>query len=158
MKTKIFVVAIVLVGIVTLFYGCDVKCDGYAPAGAKISWNEYNSVRDVQEYFQYEKTARKHQQDTVWICGYGVLSGHGYESQVAKTGNHIYVPLSDDSNLTGMTGPIICVIGDTVNLNWWKNYREGQMVRIKGFCRAGDPMVGCSYSVAVVDPTLVSIE
>lgn len=151
MKTKI----ITLLLCSTLLYGCNGKCDGYAPKRIKISWSDYNSVKTVLYYFQYWKSAEMHMNDTVRICGYIIGNGDSnyyrtlYEHP--KPGDILYMTDDPNDNFRLPRGgkfslPIRCNIE---KMEWLKDYKAGEKIYVKGFCYAKSPADdgGCSWIV-----------
>lgn len=162
MKTK----AIILMICCFFLYNCGSKCDGYAPENVKISWTEYNTVRTVNNYFKYRKTAALHKNDTVLICGY-ILGKDDtgyyrslYEKPVRFLNDDgeeicsISVRMTDDPDdrYDGRAHPgrrFIPIDGSLEQMEWLKNYKAGTKIFAKGFCAATDPMddSGCTWIV-----------
>lgn len=47
------------------------QCEEYAPAWASVSWTDYNTVKQVRDYFAcHSATLNSHLGDTIKICGY----------------------------------------------------------------------------------------
>lgn len=142
--------------------GCGNKCDGYAPKGTEISWTGYNSVDAVSEYFSYVNTSREHQYDTVRVFGYAL--GHGdadyYINQYNSAASHnsenwvVEVGLSGDPNATSISQCkyIIILHGKIGRMEWLKDYKAGQKIRVTGTCYADQPMdnKGCGYTVTMI--------
>lgn len=131
-----------------VLYSCGMKCDGYAPKGTKISWNEYNTVKQVKEYFQYKNSADLHRDDSVRMCGYvvGSCCDTNYFLSVyeqAEQHNHAMVYLCDDPTArhgTDAGGRIsMALVGNFEQMKWLKDYKEGEKVYVTGYCYAGDP-------------------
>lgn len=162
MKTK----AIILMICCFFLYSCNSKCDGYAPETVKISWTEYNTVRAVDNYFKYPKTAALHKNDTVLICGYilGKDDTGYYRSLYEKPvrflnddGEEICIVAVDitddpDDRFDGRAHPgrhYSPIFGSLEQMEWLKNYKAGTKIFAKVFCAASDPMddSGCTWLI-----------
>lgn len=141
-----------------MFTSCGNKCNGYAPKGTEISWTDYNSVDAVARYFGYVNTSREHQHDTVRVTGYAL--GYGdtnyYLNQYNSASLHnnkAGVVLSGDPNKTSISqgGYVIILYGNIGTMEWLKDYKAGQKIRVAGSCYADQPMddKGCKYTVAM---------
>lgn len=146
MKTK-FTISITIVVSILSLYGCKMKCDFYAPGGSDISWNNYNSVERVHNYFKYYNTAEQHLHDTIKMCGYIIGDGdtNYYRSEYDNAdGDVIWVHITDDPNdvYDGQArgGKLSMPIGGSLKqMEWLKEYTKGQKVYVTGFCHTADP-------------------
>lgn len=153
MKTKVYVLIICCM----LVYGCGkTNCSGYAPEGGEISWTDYNSVNKVLNYFKYKHTADQHSTDTVLMCGYiiGTEDTDYYRSIYENAGGELCIYMTDDPqdryNGRARGGKLsIPLHGRKEEMEWLKDYKAGQRVRVKGFCYATDSETdgGCFWIV-----------
>ena len=152
MKTRTIVA---IAGIMLLIQGCGkTKCDGYAPEGTEISWDSYNTVSQVYDYFKYKNTANQHQVDTVMVWGYvvGEDDANYFQSEY-KSDNHIlefYFVDDPNARLHDFgSNKIISLLGDHDKMEWILDYRVGKRVFLKGFCHTDDPTDdrGCHWLV-----------
>lgn len=151
MKKHLLFIGILL----ALLCSCKYDCSGYAPSGAEISWNDYNSVKDVNDYFKYLHTSELHKNDTVLVCGYiiGNRDTNYYRSlyEDAEREGFIWLELADipDRPSVGGMGGIIMLytFAYLEQLEWLKEYKTGQRVYVSGFCYAAHPAddKGCQW-------------
>ena len=145
MKTRV-IAMIMSISILSL-YGCKMNCDGYAPKSVDISWDNYNSVKAVRDYFKYYNTAEQHRHDTIRMCGYILGDGDtNYYRTIYENAEYdgVWVRITDDPNdwLDGRArgGKLVMPMGGTLEqMAWLREYRTGQKVYVTGFCYPGDP-------------------
>lgn len=162
MKTKVLILTICCI----FLYSCNSKCDGYAPDDIQISWSDYNTVRTVDNYFAYPKTAALHKNDTVRVCGY-ILGKDDADYYISLYENpdrfltddsvevsFVSVMITDDPDdrLDGRAHSGRLYIPLHVSLEqmeWLKDYEAGEKIFVKGFCAATDPISdkGCTWIV-----------
>ena len=144
---------VAVAGIMLLIQGCvKTECDGYAPEGTEISWDSYNTVSQVHDYFKYKNTANQHQVDTVMVWGYvvGEDDANYFQSEY-KSDNHIlefYFVDDPNARLHDFgSNKIISLLGDHDKMEWILDYRVGKRAFLKGTCFALDEVgdEDCNY-------------
>ena len=152
-----------------LLYGCNGKCDGYAPENLEISWTDYNPLRKVSRYYGYYNTGRLHSRDTVRLYGY--IMGFGdtnyyrsaYENPDCAYSGCCYVTvfITDNPEKTfakdkGLSLPMYDVVE---NMEWLLDYHAKQKVYVTCFCEPVDPLWdACSWLVNITKVINVIID
>ncbi len=164
MKSKTITFLLLAATSLTMSGCAEEVCKLYAPADKEISWTDYNTVTEVNDYFEcYQETYRMHIGDTMKVMGYlipgtwGVSVPFNYDSQITADGEVISLSLGDYVDVPHNEQGLVILSGylgeygpnDVEIFSKFRDYQWGQKVyaTVIIVSRSVDPNYCCDYLV-----------
>ena len=155
-------ITIFLAGLLLLAAGCaDEKCERFASQSREISWTDYNSVKEVCDYFEcYSGTYERHIGDTFKVKGFALqYAGHIRPFEYDPSGRYFGFFFGDNWKKPYNEQHCLIIDGDTSVMSCFRDYSFGQEAYLTVVLMDGREPGCCQYPNAwVVDVKFVDVK